>query len=414
MLARVRSNLTITDLLRAATPGAAEPIEALERAFSERFSFRHALLFPYARTALYALLLARGWRGREILCPAYICAEVPSAITQSGNEVRFVDSAADHFLPGAAEWRMASSTNAAMAVITPLFGYPVDKGAEAAIRGAAPDAFLLYDESQSYGAEDERGVQMRDADGALFSFGLGKMMTTLSGGLLLLRDTAIFQAVRALRDAQCSRPNLAHTMNLVAKGLAAWTGFREPALSVLDLAARRLRVLPVDAEDWTPTEGPRLPADGKIMPSAYQAKLGLHQLAKLDLFLTARKEIARYYENRLREEGLRTFDYARIPTWPRYPWPVARRDAVVSELHRHKIQVSIFLPYSCADLPVYRNRARACPNAALWGRSMINLPNWYGMEIDQAEQVVDMLLRLNEKDPRTVAWPATPDPNPPA
>ena len=27
MLARVRSNLTITDLLRAATPGAAEPIE---------------------------------------------------------------------------------------------------------------------------------------------------------------------------------------------------------------------------------------------------------------------------------------------------------------------------------------------------------------------------------------------------
>src|SRR5262249_4320701 len=152
-----------------AIPGSEDPVEALERAVAERFSFPHALLFPYARTALSALLLARGWRDREILCPAYICAEVPYAITASGNRVGFVDSAGDHFLPGAVQWRAAASADTAMAIVTPLFGYPVDKAAEASVRAVAPDAFVLYDESQSYGAEDDHGLQMRDADGALIS-----------------------------------------------------------------------------------------------------------------------------------------------------------------------------------------------------------------------------------------------------
>jgi dTDP-4-amino-4,6-dideoxygalactose transaminase len=405
MLARVRSNLVIVDLLRAAAPGAGEPATALEDAFAARFGFPYALLFPYARTALYALLRALRCSGTTVLCPAYICAEVPFAVTQSGNEVRFVDSAADHFLPGLSEWRAAISANTAMAIITPLFGYPVDKNAEIAIRAEAPGTFLLYDESLSYGVEDDRGAQMRDADGALFSFGLGKMVTALSGGMLLLRDTAVFQAVRAFRAAHCAPPSHARTLGRVAKGLAAWTAFREPALSVLDFAAHRLRLLPVDADDWTPTGAPRLPADGMIMPSPYQAKLGLGQFAKLQQVQAARQNIGRHYEQRLRQGSLRTFDHAHVPTWPRYPWPAAQRDKVVWALRRRGVQASIFLPYSCADLPAYRRQGPGCPNAARWARSMINLPNWYGMTIDQAERVVGILLELKEKDPAAVAWP---------
>jgi dTDP-4-amino-4,6-dideoxygalactose transaminase len=405
MLARVRSNLRIADLLRAAVPGAGGSAEALERAFARRYAFPHALLFPYARVALHALLLAHRWKSKEILCPAYICAEVPYAITAAGCQVRFVDSAAHHFLPGQAEWRTAAGPNAAMAVVTPLFGYPVDKEAERSVRKAAPGMFVLYDESQSFGVDDDGGLQMRDADGALLSFGLGKMVTALSGGLLLLRDTALFHAVRALRDGHYSDPTLAHTVTLVAKGLAAWAAFREPALSVVDFAARRLRLLPASAEDWIPTHGPDLPADGKIMPSAYQAKLGLQQLARLDRFLAARRQIAQHYQDHLRAEAFRTFDYSHTPTWPRYPWPAGQRDRVVSELRRQRVQVSLFLPYSCADLPIYRDQQHACPNAALWARTMINLPNWHGMDVDQAERVVEILVRLRDRDPQSVEWP---------
>ena len=408
MLARVRSNLHIADMVQAAVAGAADAGEALERHCAQRFGFPHALLFPYARTALHALLVAGGFRARDILCPAYICAEVPYAITASGCQVRFVDSAADHFLPAPAEWRRAASRNVAMAIVTPLFGYPVDKDAERLLRSAAPDVFILYDESQSFGVEDTNGLQMRDADAALLSFGLGKMVTALSGGLLLLRDNDLCRAVRALRDSQHVRPTLMHEVWLAARGLAAWAAFREPALSLLDFAARRLRLLPASAEDWLPADGPALPPDGKIMPSRYQARLGLEQFGRLDGFVAGRRLIAQHYENRLSAQAFRAFGHAGTPTWPRYPWPVARRDAAVSELRRHQIQVSLFLPYSCADLPVYRDQQHACPNAALWGQSMINLPNWHGMRADQAERVVDSLVRLRDQDAAIVAWPGVP------
>jgi dTDP-4-amino-4,6-dideoxygalactose transaminase len=406
MLARVRSNLSIADALWAAVAGTRAPAETLECAFARRFDFPHALLFPYARTALHALLLARDWRDKDVLCPAYICAEVPHAITAAGSRVRFVDSAADHFLPGRAEWASASGADAALAVITPLFGYPVDKEAEADLRRSASGVFILYDESQSFGVEDDGGLQMRDADGVLLSFGLGKMVTALSGGLLLLRDTALFHAVRALRDTRYRRPTLAHTAKRLATGLAAWAAFREPALSILDYAARRYALLPARAEDWIPNGSLQQPADAEIMPSPFQARLGLRQLGRLDQFLAARRQVARHYQDRLRQEGLRTFACGHCPTWPRYPLPVARRDAVIAELHRQNIQISVFLPYSCADLPLYRGQAEACPNAALWGRSMINLPDWYGMNLQQAEHVVGALARLKERDREAVAWPA--------
>jgi len=405
MLARVRSNLRLADMLQAALSGNADAGEALERNGAQRFGFPHALLFPYARAALHALLVAGGFRAREVLCPAYICAEVPYAITAAGCPVRFVDSAADHFLPGALEWQKAADRNVAMAVVTPLFGYPVDKEAERQLRQAAPGIFVLYDESQSFGVEDAGGLQMRDADGALLSFGLGKMVTALSGGLLLLRDVELHRAVRTLRDSQYAQPTALHGMGLALKGLAAWTAFREPALSLLEFAAHRLRLLPARAEDWLPAHGPALPADGKVMPSGYQAGIGLRQFARLDDFLAARRGIARHYESCLHARAFRTFDHAGTPTWPRYPWPVAARETVVSALRRHGVQVSLFLPYSCAELPVYRDQQHACPNAALWGRSMINLPNWHGMRVDQAERVVDILVRLREQNPGSVAWP---------
>src|SRR5437764_9736482 len=132
---------------------AGEPRSAalLESAFAERYGFRYAALFPYARSALRTLLEALGWRGQEVLCPAYICAEVPYSVTLSGNRVAFVDSTADHFLPGAREWRAAATAQSVMASFTPLFGYPVDRQGDSAVRIAARNALVFYDAAHTSG-----------------------------------------------------------------------------------------------------------------------------------------------------------------------------------------------------------------------------------------------------------------------
>jgi len=201
-----------------------------------------------------------------------------------------------------------------------------DKEAERSLRAVAPDIFVLYDESQSFGVEDDDGLQMRDAD--------AEMVTALSGGLLLLRDAALFQAVCALRDRQHEAPTFTHQIRLAVRagGLDGVPRARaQPS---------RLHRPPVAASCFSHIR-PCRDAHLAALPVAGGTTRG-------------------------RGAGA----------------PPAGRP------------VSLFLPYSCADLPVYRDQQQACSNATMWGRSMVNLPNWHGMRVDCAEQVVDALVRL--------------------
>src|ERR1700738_289130 len=91
MLPQIRLPLAPTDLWLDAWSDCPDQSEILEQSFAAHFGFPYALLFPYARTALHALITASGWRQRKILCPAYTCAVVPLAITLSGNAVELVD-----------------------------------------------------------------------------------------------------------------------------------------------------------------------------------------------------------------------------------------------------------------------------------------------------------------------------------
>ena len=401
MLARVRSNLALADLFVAAVMVNQYPIETLEDAFAEHFGFPHGLLFPYGRSALHALISALEWRNREVLCPAYICAEVPYAISVSGNAVRFVDSAPQHFLPGSAEWNARVSPTSAMAILTPLFGYPIDPRCQLAIRRAARDIFILSDESHSYDSD----VHCRAADGALFSLGLGKTITALSGGVLLLRDSAVYRLVKTFRERYYQRPTTWHTTRQIISGIAAWFAFREPAVTILDILARRFRLLPTEDKDWLPNQMPVLPPDAMIMSSRYDAKVGIRQLASLAAVLAARRKTGEHYNRRLKEEGFQTFEYTRVPTWPRFPWSVSNRKSVVHALRQQGVQVSMVFPYSCADLAAYEDQSSSCPHASVWGRSMINLPNWSGLQIAQAERIIRALTRVRDLDHESVAWP---------
>ena len=405
MLARVRSNLRLADLAHALIPHPEKPVEKLEHLFAERFGFPYAVLFSYGRSALQALCESFGWRDTGILCPAYTCAEVPYALTLSGNHVAFVDSASDHFLPGAGEWRAAANDRCTMAIITPLFGYPVNHSI-AAVRAAAPDAFILFDEAQSYGVADSAGPQARDADGMLLSLGLGKMATAISGGVMLLRDGDTHRRLRAWRDLHYTPSSVAQTAERFLMGVAAWFAFREPALSLIDAVGKWFGLPTTQAEDWLPSAQPQQPRHAGNAPSTFQARLALRQLEHLSHFLATRRQIGIHYERRLGEEGFRTFTAEDTPNWPRYPLPVVERSVITQALRAQGIQVSVFLPYSCAELPAYRDTAPKCPNAGLWGRSMVNLPNWHGMTTTDADRVVDALIRLRRENPRALAWPA--------
>jgi dTDP-4-amino-4,6-dideoxygalactose transaminase len=411
VLARVRSPLAIRDLVAAAfdgTPGNESAAERLERAFADRFEFPHGVLFRYGRSGLYALLSVMGWRDREVLCPAYCCGEVAYAVTASGNRARFVDSGAEHFLPGAPEWQAAATARSAAAIFAPLFGYPVDKEADRTVRTASPGIFVIYDEAQSYGATDEGGLQARDADAALFSLGLGKMITGLGGGMVLVRDAALRRELVNMRARTHVRAGAGRIGYSVAAGVGAWVAFREPMVTLIDRSTATRTLFKPDIRYRTSDESPELPGDAEVLMPPYQARIGLRQFARLGSILAARQRLGNFYERRLREEGFRTFAHAHRPTWPRYPLAVQDRQGVIAYCRQHRVQLSDFLDYSSADLPFYRSQsAGSFPCASLWGRSMINLPIWHGMTEARAERVVAALARARDRGDGAPLWPRT-------
>jgi len=292
-----------------------------------------------------------------------------------------------------------------MAIPTPMYGYPVDKSAEAMARSRSPGVFILYDEAQSFGSSDLQGAQVRDADGALFSLGLGKALSALSGGVLLLRDPAIHARVRALRDAVCHRTGIVQTARLTANALIAWGILREPLFT---LARGIGRLVPTLSYERVAMHDPQEVAErsgSKSLPSAYQAALGLGQIGQVDAVLAERRRLGESYERHLRERGFHTYSYATTPTWVRYSLPVADRAAVMAALKAEDIQLGMFLRYSCPDLPAFKTSEQDCPNAARWGRSIVNLPLWRGLPERQVGRVVDALARLRDRQPGTIAWP---------
>jgi perosamine synthetase len=406
MLPQIRLPLAPIDLWLDAWSDCPDQSEILEQSFAAHFGFPYALLFPYARTALHALITASGWRQRKILCPAYTCAVVPLAITLSGNAVELVDCGPDHFLPGSAEWAKHVTSDTKMMIVTPLYGYPVDKNSEVLARTAARDIFVLYDEVQSLGVSDNNGLQARDADGALFSLGHGKMLTALSGGLLLLRNEGIYREVRALRTNQCTKSTLRDLTRRVVRGFAAWAALREPVFSSLLCAGRFISALSFDQISARELRETKFPSDSLVLPSSYQARIGLRQLERLSRLTTARRRVAEYYDRRLREEGFQTFAHSATPTWTRYPLAVSDRKKVISVFAKGKIQLGWFIRYTCEDAPLIKSSVGLCQNARVWARTMINLPNWYGISLADAERCVALLLRLRDQDREASAWPA--------
>ena len=389
-IAPVQTSLRLSDIGRALIKRERDSVGILERQFAERYQFPHAIFFSSARLAVDILARALHLEGREVACPAYMCAAVPIAAARSGGRVRFVDSAEDHFLPDLDAWERIANPRVGLAILAPLFGYPVDDRCIDLLRAIAPASFILMDEAQSYSASiDER------VDGALFSLGLGKAITSLSGGMLLLRDDDVAMEVRALAASRCIAPQPRGALSLLAAGAGAIALYRSP-LFTWQSALDRFREDPRDEGSGSSTA-----------PFSFQARIGAAQFSTIASVLRSRREIGEYYDRRLRDEGFQSFAYATTPTWVRFPFAVRRREPLVPYLKSLGIHVGSFLDYECSTLRAFAQSGDVSPNAALWARSMINLPNWNGLSIASADRVISGLLSSREAVGDAAGWPLT-------
>jgi perosamine synthetase len=397
VIPRVRPSYGWQDLRCAAHAGNGAVAE-FEAHLAAHFGVRHAIAFPYGRSAIHACLRAQDLRG-EVVQPAYNCAVVAHATVVAGCRPVFVDVQPDD--PNQDLDEMVSRVGAGTVAVVPtsMFGMTFDAAALCdAIRRRNSTALIVMDCCQSFDARWQGALLAAQGDAAVLAFGIGKPMTTLFGGAVLTDRNDLAKSLAGYRDATfASRPRRAIAGRWLYF-LSTWLALSGPAVRLTDFFENADTPLHRYLLRLRAREAIRLPADTSAFMLPMEAALGSSQLRRVDGFVRGRRAIAATYAREL--SGLPGLDLLDWPDGSSYAIYAARvrdprtRERGLAAMRRGGVQGDTTLGYVVPGLPCYRAQGHdAAPfvNAVEWSKRVINLPNHPTMTARQVSRVVDVV-----------------------
>jgi perosamine synthetase len=225
---------TLVPVRMGLSPFKARPdeVERLEKEMARAYSGADAFAFNSGRAALSVALsaIARERDGRGVIVPAYTCFSVASAVARAGLSVYPVD-----IDPNTLDFDYRDRANPppgdVFAVISPgLFGIPGDIPALEQIC-FDQRLFLIEDAAQTLGAAIGDKPAGSFGDASLFSFGRGKPVGCLGGGLLVAHVKSLAETM-VRQELPAARPRAFAT---ALKGMLLFISVRSWAFSFVRL-----------------------------------------------------------------------------------------------------------------------------------------------------------------------------------
>jgi dTDP-4-amino-4,6-dideoxygalactose transaminase len=340
----------------------------------------HALAVNSATAALHLALAAlKIERGDEVITtPMTFCATV-HAILHVGATPVLADVGPDGNIdPSAIERRITRRTRAIIPVhlaglpcaMKDIWSLARQRGI-AVIEDAAHAAGAWYEDSPIGAGHSAVG----SSDAVAFSFYATKNMTTGEGGMLTTPHAPVAEAAR--------------TLSLHGMSRDAWNRYTEHGSWHYDVVAHGF----------------------KYNLSDLQSAIGIHQLRKLDHFITRRTEYADRYRRVLGD--LDTVDLPPENPRCRHAWHLyilrlklerlhITRDTFVQELSQAGIGASVhFIPIPMhpffAQLPI---SASACPQALALYPRIVSIPLYPDMSYEQVSYVAHTVRQILERSRR--------------
>ena len=402
MIARTKPSYTGTEL-RAALCAESNETMRYEMELAEFFEVRHAIVFPYGRSAIHATLRALGLRG-EVVQPAYNCVVVAHATVLADCQPVFVDSLPND--PNQDPQAMTDAvTGRTVAVIpTSTFGWSFDADALcASIRRRNPNAVILMDCCQAFDAQYDGKMLAQMGDVALLAFGIGKPTTALFGGALLTNRDDIAVRVRAYCDQNYRLPTLAVTAYFWFYFFATWIALADPFVGLTDWLEQNDTPLRRYLFRLRSRNSIRLPSNNQIHLTSMQAGIGRVQLDRALALSSRRCEIATRYNAELaklngfeNEAWIPGSSFAIFAARLRLP---ERRAAFLDQLRINGVQGDTVLSYVVPALECYKEmgfRGDIYPNALDWSQRVINLPVYPALTDKQVKRVCLALEKASE------------------
>lgn len=315
-------------------------------------------LFSNGHLALEAAIQTFGFEGGEVITTPLTFASTTHAIVRSGLEPVFCDvDPAD----GTIDVQMLESLMADKTVmILPVhvYGNVCDVDAIDAIARRF-DVPVIYDAAHAFGTK-YRGVGVANfGDASMFSFHATKVFNTIEGGAVSYRDPGLRRQLDLLKNFGITGPETVEAVG------------------------------------------------GNAKLNEFQAAMGLCNLRHIDDDILRRKALAQHYGRRLAGvEGVRILDprrgvesnYAYLPVV--FDGVRVLRDEVFHRLETEGVKARKYFAPLTTDYACYRDRfdSRATPVAAELAQSVLTLPLFADLTLDDVDRICDVVVSEQSAD----------------
>ncbi len=374
-----------------------DSVRRFEEEFARTFEARHALAFPYGRSALWAFFNAFDLKGVEVILPAYTCVVVAHAIVLSGNIPRFVDVVPDDFNMDLGQVEEAMNDRTGAVIATHLFGYPLDvERLNQIVRGAekkyGKKIWIIQDCAHGFGIRWKGELVCNERDLSLFGLNISKMITSIFGGMITTQDGELAQKLYQWRRKHFSKGTWLKSLRRRAYLLAIYPGFNERLYKFINSVEESTGLLDYFTKAYHRDDEIHFPPDFSQNISSVEAQVGIQQLHKYGEIIHRRKEGALFYNRHLRE-----FEKWRLPSWiegatfSHYVVRVPDKEKVCAMMLKRGIQLGQLIEYSIPHMETYRKYTRPgekLQNSLRRSQESINLPIYPQLDLKRYQDIL--------------------------
>jgi perosamine synthetase len=374
-------------------------VRKLEKQFAKRFGKGYKALAVSSGRGALSLILRSVLRGKgDVALQALTCVAVPNSIISAGFNPKYIDI--DKSLNiSAKDLRGKINKKTKAVVVQHTFGIPADISKIKKI-ARKNDLLLIEDCAVSLGAKYKGKEVGKWGDVAFFSFGRDKIMSSVFGGMILVRDKRKYEKIKKERDRltypkpQWLVKQLIHPLIMSLVIPLYFVGFGKFTLGKMILFLSQKAGLLTKAVFKVEESGKMFEAFPAKMPGSL-AKMAINQLTKVDLYNKVRKRKSAYYHKALRTNKRTELIKVRgEPVWCRYPVIVSKKNNLLECAKNRNVLLGdwykqVVTPVS--DLHKVRYVKGSCRRAEKASWKLINLPTYPTMPEGGEGMVIKVL-----------------------
>lgn len=377
-----------------------ERVKEFEKAVSEYHGGTNAVAMDSARSAFYLLLKAYGiGPGDEVLLPSFSCLVIANPVIWVGAKPVYVDIDKETFNLSLEDLKKKVSNKTRVILVQHTFGLPVELEKVRDIVGS--DVKIVEDIAHSLGGEYKSQKIGTIGDAAVATFGIEKVVSSVRGGMVLVKDDKIAEKIR---NELKSSPHFSlirikiALLNPILWSLITpvyYVGFGKATIGrAFSFVAHKLGIMGIMIEkcEYDTQKPSWLPAR---MPSAL-ARLGMNQFRKIDRFNNHRREIAKIYEEKY---GAFKVDQNSKHNYLRYPLLVEpeKRTSIYTIASKNHFVLGnwykniLYAPDASLEKLGYKKGDT--PNAEWVAERIINLPTAVNVNEGDAVRILKVIGR---------------------